>query len=496
MAKKFDPYDKWFNIPAGEQPPDHYRLLGIDRFESETAVINEAAEQRVAFLHDVATGPQVAMTQRLLNEVAAARLCLTDPEKKSAYDAKLRHPPAPKRPPRRAEAAIPVATVPRPSAPPKAIPQAAPVPPPPVKGQDVFAVVTDGQTGGTDATSQHGSKTTKKKPPVWLAACGAVALVLVLVIVVIAASSKDDSPANSGDTEDGQGPVATRNIRGGAKQDVKAERQANRSPTDLADAIKQHNSTQAQRRQTPSALPTGSFDGTGGSSGWSFGSGGLSDSRVSMKGLVLWLDAAEAGTVSSLTSVRRWMDKSGKGNDAVSSPKVQSPTHRDRLINGKPGLEFQPGQRLTIKHKPQLNLGANYTIAFVASGTGSLFAKGNTFSGKPTNGFALQPNLSQLRFSDKHACPAQNDNPSDLKVRIVVANQKSVSWFIGGQPAGQYEGPHEIKNNAALQIGRFNPENPRIGFNGKLAELLIYNRPIGDDERQKIEEYLTGKWLK
>lgn len=495
MAKKFDPYDRWFNIPPGEQPPDHYRLLGIDRFESETAVINEAAEQRVAFLHDVATGPQVAMTQRLLNEVAAARLCLTDPEKKSAYDAKLKQPPAPKRPPRRAEEAIPVATVPRPSAPPKAIPQATPISPPPVKGQDEFAVVTDGQTGGTDATSQHASKTAKKKPPVWLAAGGVVALVLVLVIVVIAASSKDDSPAKSGDKEEGQRPVATRNIRGGAKQDGKVERQADRSPTDLADAVQQHNSTQSQR-QTPSSLPTGSFDGTGGASGWSFGAGGLSDSRVSTKGLVLWLDAGEVGTVSSLTSVRRWIDKSGKGNDAVSSPKVQSPTHRDRLINDKPGLEFQTGQRLTVKHKPQLNLGANYTIAFVAGGTGPLLAKGNSLSDKPTNGFALQPNLSQLRFSNKHACPAQNDNPSELRVRIVVANQKSVTWFIAGKAAGKYEGPHEIKNNAALQIGRFNPENPRSGFNGKLAELLIYNRPIGDDERQKIEEYLSGKWLK
>ena len=28
MAEKFDPYHEWLGIPASEQPPDHYRLLG------------------------------------------------------------------------------------------------------------------------------------------------------------------------------------------------------------------------------------------------------------------------------------------------------------------------------------------------------------------------------------------------------------------------------------------------------------------------------------
>ena len=38
-----DPYHKWLGISPKDQPPDHYRLLGIDRFESDPEVISSAA---------------------------------------------------------------------------------------------------------------------------------------------------------------------------------------------------------------------------------------------------------------------------------------------------------------------------------------------------------------------------------------------------------------------------------------------------------------------
>jgi hypothetical protein len=32
MAADFDPYHKWLGIPPPQQPPHHYRLLGIDLY--------------------------------------------------------------------------------------------------------------------------------------------------------------------------------------------------------------------------------------------------------------------------------------------------------------------------------------------------------------------------------------------------------------------------------------------------------------------------------
>ncbi len=90
MTEHFDPYHKWLGIPPHEQPPNHYRLLGIELFECDPEVIDAAVSRQMAYLRTCATGPHVALSQTILNDIAAASLCLLDPEKKGAYDAKLR----------------------------------------------------------------------------------------------------------------------------------------------------------------------------------------------------------------------------------------------------------------------------------------------------------------------------------------------------------------------------------------------------------------------
>jgi tetratricopeptide (TPR) repeat protein len=90
MADSFDPYHKWLGIPPEEQPPNHYRLLAISPFENDQDVIAAAADGRMAFLRTLQTGKRAELTQRLLNEVAAAHACLARPEKKAAYDQRLR----------------------------------------------------------------------------------------------------------------------------------------------------------------------------------------------------------------------------------------------------------------------------------------------------------------------------------------------------------------------------------------------------------------------
>lgn len=85
----FDPYHKWLGIPPEQQPPNHYRLLGIDLFEADPDVIDAAASQRVAYLKSVATGEHAHESQKLLGEIAAARRCLLRPETKTEYDARL-----------------------------------------------------------------------------------------------------------------------------------------------------------------------------------------------------------------------------------------------------------------------------------------------------------------------------------------------------------------------------------------------------------------------
>ena len=83
-------YHLWLGIPPSLQPPTHYRLLGIESFEESTEVIEAGAERQTRYLREVSVGPDRKKSQTLLNEVAAARRCLLDAEKRKAYDEKLR----------------------------------------------------------------------------------------------------------------------------------------------------------------------------------------------------------------------------------------------------------------------------------------------------------------------------------------------------------------------------------------------------------------------
>jgi hypothetical protein len=90
VSDDFDPYYRWLAIPPEEQPPHYYRLLALRAFESDEEVIQNAADLRMLQLRSVQTGKHAALSQELLNEVAAARACLMNPRRRAEYDAQLK----------------------------------------------------------------------------------------------------------------------------------------------------------------------------------------------------------------------------------------------------------------------------------------------------------------------------------------------------------------------------------------------------------------------
>ncbi len=90
MPDDFDPYYQWLGISPKYQPATHYRLLGLEMFESNADVISTAADQRMAHVRSFQTGKRAALSQKILNELSTARRCLLNAAAKAEYDTQLR----------------------------------------------------------------------------------------------------------------------------------------------------------------------------------------------------------------------------------------------------------------------------------------------------------------------------------------------------------------------------------------------------------------------
>ena len=90
MAEAFDPYLKWLGIRDQSVPVNHYRLLGLDPFESDPDVIAGAASRQIGHVKTFSSGPNADMCRRVLKELANARDVLSDADLKIAYDQNLR----------------------------------------------------------------------------------------------------------------------------------------------------------------------------------------------------------------------------------------------------------------------------------------------------------------------------------------------------------------------------------------------------------------------
>ncbi len=216
MAEKFDPYHVWLGIPPEEQPPNHYRLLGLRPFEPNLDVIENLADQRMTHLRTFQTSKNSALSQKLLNEVSAARVCLLNPKSKEQYDQQLR----------KSLAAAPLA---KPPAPPINLPVATPlaaatrVPPLPAAAAPQASLAANSPS--TSATSGLPAKLTVAQPkrvsaPV-VAAIAAIAVVALIGVGIVIMQSGGGVTADRGsDASDSRGspPDKPANIQQENKQ--------------------------------------------------------------------------------------------------------------------------------------------------------------------------------------------------------------------------------------------------------------------------------------
>lgn len=441
MSGPFDPYHHWLGVSPKDQPPDHYRLVGVERFESDPGVIDSMASRHIEFLQEIHDGPHIKEAQKLLNELAAARRCLLDPERKAAYDAqlqaKLDQPLKPALVPRPPNPTVPVRPAALASTRQATVAQQAIPKRPPTRRWAKKAIAAIPRT-----RPRH----IGRNRSVWMWNIGGTASALTLLVLGIwCFSDRDRSQRNH---------VA---LRG--------------EPTPFT-AIGANTPFSEREKIANKPIPSNQ--------------------------LLLWLDAGDRTTMvlDKASKISRWKDKSGNACHAsVQSPDAHPQLVQD-LLGNRPAVRFAGSQWLEIPKKSFLfQMDSEFTLLFVARGLrGTLLSKG---TGDTKTSFALSSGVASFRAAGRN-WDARDSDPSRFQVRSIVADRHNLRWYLDGALVGTYPNTdHAIKDTSRLRIGCFlrRGQGPESLFEGDLAELIIYDRSLPENERKSAESYLRQKWL-
>lgn len=89
VTDDFNPYHEWLGLDSQLKQPNYYQLLGIDQGEGNMMQIAAAADRAAARVRSIRPGPRAAEWAKVLDEIASAKSCLSDPSRRAQYDRQL-----------------------------------------------------------------------------------------------------------------------------------------------------------------------------------------------------------------------------------------------------------------------------------------------------------------------------------------------------------------------------------------------------------------------
>lgn len=212
----------------------------------------------------------------------------------------------------------------------------------------------------------------------------------------------------------------------------------------------------------------------------------------------------ELVTVDGGNAVSAWIDLSGNNNDAVQLTANDQPIYTDNLLNGNPAIVFDGISDFfeatgigAIANNP-------YTIFLIVSPEirvvptydniiGWYDASFNNASlimasGDPTPGSLIQFD-TDLEF-------LINDSIADeVNVISITLNSANTSCWKNGVFQNTVIDTFTVTATQSLIGADFDPPGT-IGnfFQGKMGEIIVYDRVLSTEERQIVEFYLSTKW--
>lgn len=218
-------------------------------------------------------------------------------------------------------------------------------------------------------------------------------------------------------------------------------------------------------------------------------------SPLGISGLVLWLDAADASTITeSGGAVSQWDDKSGNGYHVTQGTASLQPTTGVSTLNGKNIINFA-GDRLASGSGAPTGSFTIITVTTNLSGLGTIISWGDNTTNERRSHFHWNGGSGTERLWFSGYGSASNYDTTVVASSDIfssVVSGQTLTTFVNGVSKGGKTLSLSAFSNSGLYIGS-NPDLTET-LNGSIAEALVYNTALSTVDRESLESYLANKW--
>jgi hypothetical protein len=214
-------------------------------------------------------------------------------------------------------------------------------------------------------------------------------------------------------------------------------------------------------------------------------------SPLDVAGCTLWLDGADAATMYDATSggslsadgeeVARWEDKSGAAKHVTQATGAKQPLRDATGLNGLDSLRW-PDTTNDLGLYSDSSLEAD-TIFVVATFPGSTFSSvyEGLFNSKTT--FIILGSSGRLEWYPPAVAGTFYTNG--------VASAAPLPALNSGAVITRKTSSSQSLTSIAVGHERVFPSR---GWRGIIAEVIVYDTPLADGDREAVENYLGTKW--
>jgi len=219
--------------------------------------------------------------------------------------------------------------------------------------------------------------------------------------------------------------------------------------------------------------------------------------------LVVWLDADDTAFANN-DAVDSWSNK-GTGGNADQTDSAKRPIFKTSLLNGKPGVDFDGTNdhlqisSLALDTYMSLFVVAKLTTAkpmFIEHSATSNSNDGFYFYGSSGNHYNLR-RTSRNAYAGTSGWFGSAAAQAALVIDAISTPNPMGKVYLNG--ALQSDGTAAFTDSLADSsvtdtLNIFSRNGASTFSDGDLHELIIYNAPLAQADREKVEGYLAHKW--